>query len=195
MKTTTIIFVLAGVFGLLALVGLILVLKADIKGEKPDIGKGILKKAFYALNSIFLVFLVFSSTRPYSLSSEQKRWDKYKLPQINSHMQLVTYNLWGAHYVTTQRDSIYHSTKYLEFDLFFDIYSVEDKFVNVQENKLLTMKFITPSLLRDSSRLITIKTLSDFSNKLPVDTLTFQQFDSVLVDWGLYERTFNKINY
>ncbi|MFB6319034.1 MULTISPECIES: hypothetical protein [unclassified Saccharicrinis] len=189
MKTTTILFILIGLIATAAFIGLIIILKS------PDTKKGekILKKSGSLLLTVLLISFIFSDLhRDYSIYEEQNTWKKYQLPQLDSLMYLNIIETKWSNYRSLSQDSIYHSGKIIRFDL-FDIYSIEDDFINKKQDKILTLKFIKPNIIRDSLRVMTLKTRSDYMNKLPIETLTFSQFDSVLTDWGLRKGLYDKL--
>jgi hypothetical protein len=189
MKTTTLLFFIIGLIALVAIFGLIKVLRSP----ESKTGEKILKKSGTMIIMLILISLINSDLpRNYSLYDDQNTWEKYHLPQIDSLMRLNIIRPQWSHYNSMNKDSIYHSDKMTHFDL-FDIYSIEDDFVNEIQDKILTVKFIKPNIIRDSLRVITLKSRSDYMDKLPVDTLSMTQFDSILIDWGLRNGLYEKL--
>ncbi|MFB6344124.1 hypothetical protein ACE1ET_20565 [Saccharicrinis sp. FJH62] len=174
MKTETFFWIIIGIFGLIAILGLILILQ-----NKEKTGEKILK-----LSGGFIVFIFFfinaPRTRYYSLYSEQKFWKEYGLPQIDSCMYLDYLNKDNISYLSWCKDSVLHTRKSIEYDI-FDIYSIEDVFINRKESKTLTYYFIKPNILRDSSLIVTINN----------DTISKMEGDLILKDWRLYRRAYH----
>ena len=189
MKTSTLFYIIAGILLLVVIIGYIIYLTA----KKDKIGLIILKKAGYILVVLIFLEMIYSDQhRDYSLRHDQDTWTKYNLPQIDSLMHLHTTSPRWAYYKSSSTDSIIHSSKMILYDL-FDIYSIEDDFINKEQDKLLTIKFVKPNIIRDSSRIITLSTKSDYKGILPIDTLTVSQCDSVLTDWGLRNGLYKKL--
>ncbi len=189
MKTDTLLFTVAGVFVIIALIGAIMILKS------PDATRGqkVLKKSGAMILLIILIDIHYSDMdRNYSLYKYQEIWDEYKLPQIDSMMHINNLDSDRIYFRSRSRDSIYHSSKKVVYEL-FDIYSIEDEIVNKQQDKVVKIEFVVPNIIRDSSRLITLRKRSDYMGKLPCDTLSIIQFDSLIADWGLDEIIYTKL--
>jgi len=128
--------------------------------------------------------------RNYELSSEQKFWEKYKIPQIDSTM---IYNYSSKHedtYYSYSQDSILHFSKRVVFDA-TDIYSVTDVFINKIDSLILTTTFIKPNILHDSSRVYTLENWGGVKNRFikPIDK---KDFDRSIKDWGLNEKIYKR---
>ncbi len=189
MKTGIVLLIIAGVFAIAALIGAIMILKSP----DSDIGRKILKSSGAMILLIIIIDIVYSDKdRNYSLYKHQEIWDEYNLPQIDSMMHINNLDSDRIYFRSRSRDSIYHSSKKVVYDL-FDIYSIEDEIVNRQQDKVVTIEFVVPNIIRDSSRLITLRKRSDYMGKLPCDTLSIIQFDSLIAEWGLDERIYTKI--
>ncbi len=175
MKTETFFWIIIGIFGLIAILGLILILQ-----DKEKTGKKLLKLSGISIFFIFFFIINAPRTQNYSLYRDQEFWKKHGLPQIDSCMflefntdKLLSYSSWS-------KDSVNHIRKSIRFDI-FDIYSVNDVFINRKESKTLTYYFIKPNILRDSSLIVTINN----------DTISKTEGDLILKDWGIYRRAYH----
>jgi hypothetical protein len=179
MKTETFFWIIMVLFALIALSGLIFILK-----DKEKIGKRLLKLSGYSILFIFIFIIRAPRIQNYALYNEQELWKEYGLPQIDSCMFLefntdkyLSYSSWCS-------DSVTHFSKKIEYDI-FDIYSIEDIFKNKKETKTLTYYFIKPNILRNSNLIVTINN----------DTISKMQGDLILKDWGIYKRAYHVYFY
>lgn len=175
MKTETFFWIIIGIFGLIAILGLILILQ-----DKEKTGKKLLKLSGFSMLFIFFFIINAPRTQYYSLYQEQELWEKYGLPQIDSCMFLEFNSKAFLSYSCWCNDSVTHRSKWIEYDI-YDIYSIRDVFINKKESKTLTYYFVKPNILRDSSLIVTI-------NK---DTISKAEGDLILKDWGIYRRAYH----
>jgi hypothetical protein len=107
---------------------------------------------------------------------------------VHTHtwMNRRTYRTW-AH------DSICHTLKIVNLD-YIGLYSIEDHFDNSAENLRLKHIFVIPSMIRDSSRIITIQPIR-YKNKPEIDTLNIQEFHKILVDWDLQDDLYKRFDF
>ena len=129
--------------------------------------------------------------RKYMLEVDQDLWEKYRLPQIDSKMQLKYSDSHSCIIKSICKDSIRHDYKSIEYDV-FDIYKISDGFKNEKINKILTIEFKKPNLIRDSLRTITLRK-DDYLTITKIDTLTISQCDSVLKSWNIYNSTYKRL--
>jgi energy-coupling factor transporter transmembrane protein EcfT len=175
MKTETFFWIIIGLFALIAILGLIFILK-----DKEKIGKRLLKSSGYSILFIFIFIIRTPGTQNYVLHNDQELWKEYGLPQIDSCMFLEFNTDKFLSYSSWCKDSVSHFRKWIEYDI-FDIYSIKDVFINKKESKTLTYYFVKPNLLRDSSLIVTINN----------DTISKMQGDLILKDWGIYKRAYH----
>lgn len=155
------------------------------KGESlKRIGKGIGSIAFILL----LFFLI--PFRSYDRWTDQDFAAKHHLPQIDSSMVLQTASKLVAVYKSWSLDSIRHSEKVIMFDI-FGISKITDEVLNEKTNTVLQSIFITKGLLRDSARIYT-KANWDFRFSGIVDTITSEEFNQAIKDWGLAEKLYKR---
>ena len=191
MKTTTLVLIIGLLIGLFGVIGLVLWYRNDTAKLKR-IGKKVASVSFYWILFLYLIFTVQSTRERYVLYSEQDFWEKYNLPQIDSTMTLEYSSGGLTVYRSWSNDSILHSRKLIDYDL-LDIYSVSDEFVNKKQKLELELKFIKPNLIRDSLRIYTLKNLDNLVNS-KLDTINKNEFDSIIVDWGLQNKLYKKLN-
>ncbi len=175
MKTETFLWIVMGLLTLTAILGLIFILL-----DKKINGKRLLKISGYSILFIFIFIINVPKIQSYNLHQAQIFWEKHGLPQIDSSMclELLTNDL--ILYSSWCEDSVLHSRKWIEYDI-FDIYSVEDIFINKEKSKILTYYFIKQNILRDSSLIVTINN----------DTISKMEGDLVLKDWGIYSKAYS----
>jgi hypothetical protein len=128
--------------------------------------------------------------RNYQLSAEQEFWARYKIPQIDSTM---IYNYSSNHedfYYSYSKDSILHFSKRVKFDV-TDIYSVSDVFINKSDSLILTMTFIKPNIIRDSSRVYKLEKWGGVKNRA-TKSIDKTDFDRTIKDWGLNEKIYKR---
>ncbi len=117
----------------------------------------------------------------YDLKSDQSFWGIYNVVQIDSCMYLDKIRPDYIKYSNSCNDSITHYSKKTEYDL-FDVYSVTDEFFNRKTGQGLTYYFVKPNIIRDSVREVYFEG----------DTLTKSQGDSILKEWGLFDRAYKR---
>lgn len=186
MKTELFLYILIACFVVIGFVGLILYTQ-DKKPKLNPIGKYVARSALYVI-MIILIMLHNRGDDAYSLSSEQRFWQKNQLPQIDSTMIYEYSSKSMRNYISYSKDSILHYAKLIEKDV-FDIYSVTDVFINRKENIELQSKFIKQNFLRDSARFFTMGKWIDNTNSIK-DTIPKAQFDSIIATWGLSENLY-----
>jgi hypothetical protein len=175
MKTETFFWFIIGLFALIAILGLIFILK-----DKEKIGERLLKSSGFSILLIFIFINNAPRIQNYNLYNEQELWKEYGLPQIDSCMFLEFKTDNFLSYSSWCKDSVTHLRKWIEYDI-FDIYSIKDVFINKKESKTLTYYFIKPNILRDSNLIVTINN----------DTISKMQGDLILKDWGIYKRAYH----
>lgn len=129
--------------------------------------------------------------RDYDLYFAQQFWIKHDLPQIDTLMHLTHFSRRFLLYSSLSDKPVRHDKKYVGYDI-FDEYKCEDNFINEIEEKILTLTYIKPNIIRDSSRIWTLKSINSesFNN---IDTLSNYESDSILVAWGLMNKMNNKL--
>ena len=190
MKTETFLWIISISFGILTFFGWILHFD-----EQPSLKKRIGKVIYnisWRLAVIPLFFVLYEfNDKNYDLSSTQDFWLKYDLPLVDTFMPLTHLNKSFALYSSISDKPIRHQQKWMKYDV-FDVYECEDIFINEIEDLKLSIEFIKPNILRDSSRLILLQPIGKNSWE-DIDSLSLSQSDSVLQAWGLLEITKTKL--
>ena len=105
---------------------------------------------------------------------------EYNLPLLDSCMYVYKIDDELIRHVNgCDNESIAHNIKETTYDL-FDIYDVTDEFYNRKTRETLVYYFVKPNIIRDSVREVYFEG----------DTLTKAQGDSILKEWGIYERAY-----
>ena len=176
MRTETLFWIIIGLFGLSAMLGLIFTTY-----DKEKTGKKIIELSAYMIIIIFLLINNKTFTKNYSINSQQSLWKKHRLPQLDQLMYLEYFNERNLRYSNWSNDSIIHLRKSIEYDT-FDIYSITDVFINKKKSKTLTYFFIKPNFIRSLSLTVTINN----------DTITKMAGDSILKEWGIYNKAYHE---
>jgi hypothetical protein len=90
-----------------------------------------------------------------------------------------------SRYYSNSKDTILYYSRITRFDL-FDIYKIEDVYLNRKLKLSLKATFLKPNLLRDSSW---VYFLQNMNNPIANSGLKINKhsFDSTLIQWGLYK--------
>ncbi len=192
MKMSLLLPVLLGIILLISFISFLIL--PDEK-EQSKSQRSLKKNLNSFLRVSIILFFIIQSMKinlGYNLQSEQVLWEKYKLPQIDSTM--VYYRAFDdeAQYRSRQKKIIYHSRKIVEYDL-FDIFSIEDSFINRKESLVLTTVFIMPNVYRDSSRTFMIQDLN-YSKDETRKMITKEKYDSIINRWGLKNKIYKKFD-
>jgi|WetSurMetagenome_2_1015567.scaffolds.fasta_scaffold00002_242 hypothetical protein len=146
----------------------------------------IASKTSWILAILCILPIVFrESISNHILTRETEIWEKYQIPPIDSSMSHDNLGRHISRYYSTSKDSILFYSRITRFDL-FDIYKIEDVYLNRKLKLSLNATFIKPNLLRDSSQAYSLQNMdSPFINSgLEINK---HSFDSTLIQWGLYE--------
>lgn len=139
---------------------------------------------------ILLLFFIYPIGNYYNRWEDQDFAAKHQLPQVDSSMVLQTASKRVAVYKSWSQDSIRHSKKEIMFDI-FGVSIITDEVLNEKTNTVLQSIFITKRLLRDPGRIYT-KANWDFRFSGIVDTITSEEFNQAIKDWGLAEKLYKR---
>ncbi|MGI6047812.1 MAG: hypothetical protein ACOYEG_07365 [Petrimonas sp.] len=187
MRTEHFFYILIASFGLIGFIGLILYLQGK-NSKISNFGNKLGKVALYIIGVIFVFLIIPRRADSYRLWNEQRFWQKYHLPQIDSTMIYQYSSKSMEIYKSCSNDSILHDRKLIDKDL-YDVYSVTDEFVNMKDSLILKSRFIKPNILRDSARYFTLSKWGIKTNSIE-ETITKVEFDSLLHVWGLSENLY-----
>jgi len=137
-----------------------------------------------------LFFYPFGSS--YYLGEEQERNLDLHLPQIDSSMQLVLMNKQLIYYQSISKASIRHVSKTIYRDLIgYD--RMDDDFINDSLNLKIEIEYVYPNIFRHSKRTNTLSTWKSNDHIPDAKAITSEELDSILISWGLQERTYTAI--
>lgn len=190
MKTQSLFYIICGFFFLAGIIGQVV----SLSSKKPELIKTgkLINRFSWIVALLFYSLIVFKgANKNYNIRKEMDFWDRYKIPQIDSTMIYNSSDEDRATYLSNSKDSILHFRKTVSYDL-FDIYAVTDEFTNRKAKLILTSTFIKPNILRDSSRVFTLKYLYNprINSGVPVDK---HYFDSTLKNWGLSDNLYKRL--
>ncbi len=185
MKFETLFWIIAGVLFFIGLICMMIVLKK--MGEAPKaikFGKWILTTIGVLL---FWIFYIPDRTN-YHVDFDSSDWEEYGVPQIDSLMFLSRWDNGEQRYSSWSKDSIRHYSKTIEYDM-FDIYKIEDLFINRIEDLELIMTYIKPNVIRDEERLNILQKRNGRTTEI-IDTLDLPQAKELLTSWGFSDDLF-----
>ncbi len=171
-----------------AVVGLILLLFVILLKQKN-------LKVRIALIIAIAVLVIFQGPyvdllkRTYFLPHQQKEWKAKDLPQIDESMHLVYADRMGYYYISNSKDSVLHQRKSVSNNL-FGKKKVSDLFENKKTQQYAISVFEEKRLFQKEKFSYTL--VDKVSGKS--EELKRYQFDSIITDWGLFEKAYSKFS-
>lgn len=189
MKIQTLLVIISGCLALIAIISLFgySISASESKEKVMNIWKKIGLTAFYIL--VYLILMLKYGTGKqdnYNIFIEQQFSSEHHLPQLDSTMFLKSGSSKRTYYVSWSKDSILHYSKNIEYDI-TDVYSVSDIFINKKNSLTLESIFIKQNILRDSANIYILKKWFE-SQVNNADTISREDFDKLIADWGLADK-------
>jgi hypothetical protein len=145
-------------------------------------------RIFTIIGVLFFWILYIPDRTNYHLDFDSSDWEEYGVPQNDSLMFLSRWDNGEQRYSSWSYDSIRHYSKTVEYDM-FDIYKIEDLFINRIEDLELIMIFIKPNIIRDERRLNILQKINGRTTEI-IDTLDLPQTKELLTSWGFSDDLF-----
>lgn len=178
---------------ILIIIGIVLFVEIENSNSKiikdKIKGKSILKDIKFTILFLYIVTQIPYDSN-YMLYSDIKTFTKFKTPQIDSTMYLSNFDKNRKNYLSTNQDSVFHSRKLVEYDL-FTIDKITDFIYNRKLELSLELTFSKSNIFRKEAR--TYKIIKyDRGKDVIVANLNEFQKDSILKVWGFTEQLYKE---